>query len=649
MNRFIHHSNLRWSQINRESVSTSLAPLLMVAITLIAYWPGLNGIFVLDDFHVLARLSEYGGVTNTHSLLNFIFNDKSGITGRPVSMLSFLINDQYWPTNPWFFKYTNLFIHVACGLSIWLLLYKLCLVLKQQNNTSLFIASLSATIWLLHPLNVSTTLYVVQRMTQLMTLFMIIGLLFFVHGRTITATSPSRGIIYVSLSLIPFGLLSLLSKENGALILFYILVLEFTLFSHLHRPRHFNMWLVAAIGIPIAVIVGYFIINWSALGNGFQFRDYTRYERLLTETRILVTYISYIFFPRASGTGLFHDDIIVSTGLFSPFTTFLATSFIISSIVVAFLFRKKYTVLSFSVLWFYAGHLLESTFLNLELYYEHRNYLPMIGFIFAFCYYTTIGIAKITNVTYKYYVYLFAPILILFLFSQTYTLANIWSNPAYMFPTWAHEHPDSLRSQILYARYLAINGEPRMAIKLLDQTSQNFPHDITTILTSVIIACEYNVPSHIKFDYVIKRIQTSRYTGGILKNIEELTSLHFQKRCPTLNSPRIHMLLDELTKVDSIAAKGRIMSRVLFQHANIYAKEGNLSKTMALLDQAYKNSSVVSIPLYQAWLLGSAGLYKDALKYLNIAEKTDAKRKFFAPSRKREISKLKQRYLQNTR
>ena len=38
------------------------------------------------------------------------------------------------------------------------------------------------------------------------------------------------------------------------------------------------------------------------------------------------------------------------------------------------------------VLWFLAGHLLESSFIGLVIAFEHRNYLPSLGILLASIY-----------------------------------------------------------------------------------------------------------------------------------------------------------------------------------------------------------------------------------------------------------------------
>ena len=96
----------------------------------------------------------------------------------PVSMLSFLLDAQDWPANPAPFKYTNILIHLLCGLAFCWLSFLLSQLLQLSRAASAQIALFVMGIWLVHPLNVSTTLYVVQRMTQLMTLFAGLSLIF---------------------------------------------------------------------------------------------------------------------------------------------------------------------------------------------------------------------------------------------------------------------------------------------------------------------------------------------------------------------------------------------------------------------------------------------------------------------------------------
>ena len=258
-------------------------------VTYIVYLPGLSGIFILDDANTLVFLNKLGGVTNLTSLAQFI-SDGVGILGRPVSMLSFLIDDQYYPGDPSQYRFTNLMIHLLCGLFLVLFIKNVFELLKIENKFVYYIVLVTPAYWLIHPLNVSTTLYIVQRMTLLMTLFTLAGLILYIYGRRSLISKQYLGLATITTAIAIFGSLAALSKENGALIILYILVLESTLLKDLPRPKFFKYWFYGFIVFPILIIFGYLIYNFGNFSAPYSYRGFTLTERLLTESRILVSY-----------------------------------------------------------------------------------------------------------------------------------------------------------------------------------------------------------------------------------------------------------------------------------------------------------------------------------------------------------------------
>jgi len=364
-----------------------LALLALLLLSSWVYWPGLTGPLLLDDYRNLTPLDAGGGVTDLESLLTFVFGNTSGPTGRPVSMLSFLIDAQSWPPLVASFKYTNIMIHLLCGL----VLFWLCLLLfrhflpASRNNT--WLALLVCALWLLHPLNVSTTLYVVQRMTQLMTLFALASLLCYVAGRICLSDRPRQSLLLLLMALFPFGLLSVLSKENGALLLLLIVIMEATLFAAAPKTKWFTIWFRLGVALPIVIMAAYLLYSFPDAAANYDIRSFSLDERLLTQLRIVSMYIFEIMLPNTLDAGLFHDDIQVSTSLFNPLSAVVSALFIGALLLSAFAFRRKQPMYSFAVLWFFAMQLLESTYMPLELYFEHRNYMAMIGPLVATVWY----------------------------------------------------------------------------------------------------------------------------------------------------------------------------------------------------------------------------------------------------------------------
>jgi uncharacterized membrane protein YhfC len=87
-------------------------------------------------------------------------------------------------------------------------------------------------------------------------------------------------------------------------------------------------------------------------------------------------YLSLLWLPRPFSSGLFNDQYAASTSLIHPLSTLWALLAMVALISGAWWFRRRYPAWSLAVLFFFAGHLLESTSIPLELYFEHRNYVP---------------------------------------------------------------------------------------------------------------------------------------------------------------------------------------------------------------------------------------------------------------------------------
>src|SRR5688572_15119706 len=199
---------------------TTIVLLLALALTAVAYVPGLNGIFFFDDFsNILENERLIHAPVSIEGAYRAAFSIDSGQLKRPVSLLSFWANIRLTGLNPFAFKLTNLFIHLINGLLIYALCIQLLAVYRKRFETQIdktharWIALSATGLWLLHPLNLTSVLYVVQRMNSLAALFTLAGLVCYVAGRQ---RLDSGKLAWPSLlmSFFPFGALALLSKEN---------------------------------------------------------------------------------------------------------------------------------------------------------------------------------------------------------------------------------------------------------------------------------------------------------------------------------------------------------------------------------------------------------------------------------------------------
>lgn len=621
--------------------------ILLCIATYALYYPGIFGPFLLDDSPNLQTLTAGGGVTDFKSLLNFVFSNESGRLGRPVAMLSFLIDDQHWPSYAPSFKHTNVMIHLMIGVMVFVLSRQLLRQITgtDERNTRL-IALFVAAYWLLHPLNVSTTLYVVQRMTQLSTLFSLVAMILYLHGRRQLVNSDAKGCWLIALAFFPFGVAGILSKENAVLFVPLLLLIEL-LSGRDQQSGQFRKyrWLITGtlLVFPSVLLIGYFVINWESVISGYSGREFTIGERLLTETRVLCDYLYKIFIPRASGLGLFHDDFVISRSLFAPLSTLAAVVFLCGMLLLSILVRKKYPILLLAMGWFMIAHLLESTSIPLEIYFEHRNYLAMLGPILLLGFVLVRTLDRIFTETppLKYFV------LSLILLVQAMMLnisTRTWGDTGLLFYSWAVEHPTSLRAQRNYSAYLERAGLPDHAIKVLDEAYKVHPYDVSLLLAKLNIQCDQQLDEMLGVDEIIDASGGARFTDGVLFHIEKLTDKVIAGQCSNYNEDKLHRLFDYLENLPLLAEKWRYAARLYYLHANLYIHQRNLSGAMAKLEQVYQFQPTVDVALKQAVLLGSAGLYEQALERVQAARTADQNRRFMRPSRREELVQF-ERYI----
>ncbi len=315
----------------------------------------------------------------------------ASILYRPVAMLTFAVNHVVVGAfTPFSLKATNLAIHGVIAVLVFLLSQVLLRTpaLRAHRLSACqrdIVALVAAAIWLLHPIHVPTVLYAVQRMAQLSTLFVLVGLLVFTHYRLRWADSGGGfgEVLAAMLWLVLLAILAVLSKENGALLPWLVVVVEVVLFRGAwsgtsRRPLVWLGWV--ALLLPVLVILAAYIVAPEILQDRYGGRDFTLGERLLTQGRVLWQYLGWMLFPNVLSMGFFHDDILVSRSLWAPFTTSLALLAWIVVLIATLVWHRRYPLIAFAILFYLVAHSMESTVLPLEMVFEHRNYLPGTGF-----------------------------------------------------------------------------------------------------------------------------------------------------------------------------------------------------------------------------------------------------------------------------
>lgn len=440
--------------------------ILLLACLILAffvYLPGATGYFLFDDtINIVDNTRIKIQSFDFLSLKQAAFSGDAGVLGRPVSELSFALNYYFNGLNPYYFKLTNIVIHLLNGICVYILTYLILEACRQRDLTGFsqtyvrWVSLAVASAWLLHPLNLTGVLYIVQRMTSLAALFTFLGLIFYVHGRQ-QLVSGKAGWGWILSGFLLFTPLAALSKENGALLPVFMLLIEIIFFRFQAPSTGIRRKLIALFSIsvllPFFALLIYSVVNPAWLTGGYSLRDFTLTERLMTEARIIWFYMQNILIPNPVQLGMYHDDIPISKSMFEPISTIFASIGILLLVILAVLFRKKQPIAAFGVLFFLIGHSIESSVIALELVHEHRNYLPNYGLLLILFYYLLYPLRHLQSLKARqalavFFIFMFAGL--------TFMRATEWGDPVLMKEREVAHHPNSIRANIAMGAFYEV-------------------------------------------------------------------------------------------------------------------------------------------------------------------------------------------------
>jgi len=561
---------------------------LAVVATWVLLAPGLSGGFIFDDYNNLKGLAKINEDPGLRSSLQYVSNGLFSAIGRPLSLATFAVQHNHWPDNPGAFKTANLVLHLLNGTLLYLLLIKIGR-LRDDGPAAVWVALIAASLWLIHPIQLSTALYIVQRMTELSAFFVLLGLWLYLHGREAGANSnarPHTAFLFMSLGIFMGLGLGVLSKENAALMPLLVLVAEFTLLASIKRPSFWKAWSAALLVLPTLLLAGYLILKIGGFAKLYAIRDFSFSERLFTESRILLDYLGKILLPSPDAFGLLFDDFPISRGLLDPPVTLLAIAIILAMLGIGIAVRKQQPVLSFAILWFFAAHLLESTVIPLELYYEHRNYIACIGPILAIVHYTRALFGKLRNPVYKVLAGVCVTAYVGLLLLISHQDARLWGDPMLQATVWTRAHPDSKRSSYLYANELLKRGFADSAARLYRKVAQKWPDSAAGLIASMEATCFLGAQDPASIAAAARRLRAQRTEANeTILFLSRLVTIQSDGDCPTM-AARDSLALLESTYSNPYFANSRHL--ILVMRSQIHRAAGEPGLAIEDLNAAFR-------------------------------------------------------------
>jgi tetratricopeptide (TPR) repeat protein len=373
--------------------------LLLVLITLAVYFNTLNNSFVWDDHFTIEENDLIKDIKYIPKIfitdLFYSYAEKNAAEHRnyyrPIQTLSFLIDYHIWRLNPFGFHLSNIFLHLANGILVFIAVFLIC----KSRIVSLF----TSVLFLVHPVQTGAVAYLTGRSDILACFFLLISFIFYIRYRS--TTPPGRIVdndisdlnpiinfiadrkrLFYLISVSAF-VIALLSKEVAVIFPLILIFWDMVYKKHdklpleENRPLSFLKKYSAYFIIDVTYIaLRLSVLNFTPEKKIFQ-NAHDIYNQLLTMCRTLMEYIGLLIYP----TNLHMERDV-------PLATLVFKVDIVSSLVgivfllfLAFVFYKRSRTIFFGIAWFIIFLIPASNIIPINaLMAEHWLYIPSVGF-----------------------------------------------------------------------------------------------------------------------------------------------------------------------------------------------------------------------------------------------------------------------------
>lgn len=361
--------------INKAFDSKLIVLIILICVGTLIYCNTIHYPFAFDDRGVIVD-SKY--IKSNEPFAN-VFQQ------RYLGIISFALNYKINKLDTFGYHLVNILIHLLNAFLIYLIFRELAILSRHKifaENNSL-IAFLIALLFLVHPIQTQAVTYIVQRFTSLAALFTYLSLWCFIKFRQSIPVKYSYYVVSLLSALCAYK-----TKENTATLPLLLAVVELLFFRNSSDTRKRRvLYLIPFLLLTLVIPLSFIHINKSIaylMGEvkekTYETRTVTRMEYLLTEQKVIVTYMRLLIFPVKQSVDYY---FLLSHSLFEAKTLF-SFIFLIFLFIYALSVTRKYTLFAFGILWFFIFLLVESSVIPItDVIFEHRIYLSSAGFIAA--------------------------------------------------------------------------------------------------------------------------------------------------------------------------------------------------------------------------------------------------------------------------
>jgi len=352
--------------------------ILIAGMVVISYSNTFYATFHFDDNPAIVENPTIKRVTweNISSLIQ---------GSRPTVNLSLMLNYQLNGLNVVGWHIFNISVHIFNSCFVYLLaLWTLNLPAlgDQYRERSKRMALFAALLFAVHPIQTESVTYIITRTELLATFFYLATFLFFIKGAKTNKFGYSLAAFFTAA-------LSMGAKEWAVTLPAMLLIYDYLFLAQGKVSTVLSRWKTYIL-VTVPWVIIFRNLNLSSSGGsasvGFAVSSQTGLNAqtyFLTSFNVIWTYIRLLFLP--INQNLDYDYPVAKT-LFE-FPTILSFLGHVAVVGASFwVYKKKgWLLVPFGLAWFYIGLSPVQSFVPIiDVIFEHRLYMPSIGFFIAF-------------------------------------------------------------------------------------------------------------------------------------------------------------------------------------------------------------------------------------------------------------------------
>lgn len=440
--------------------SVAMHLVLIALVGLIAYSNTFDVPFQWDDKNIIVKnpiTKNLSYFVNPSEAKDFKYY--RSLRSRYVGFLTFALNYGAGGLNEAGYHFVNFVIHVFNAVLVYvlvLLTFKTPFLTRGPNKNNsdcqsagpLSVALFSALVFVSHPVQTQAVTYIVQRFASLAAMFYLLSLALYINARL---SSNALRFMFFAASLLS-AVLAMKTKETAFTLPLIILLYEFMFFSDRTGKR---ILCLAPFILTMLIIPMTFMSLADSdsplsevIDEATRIEQMTRVEYLLTEFRVIVTYLRLLVLPVGQNVDY---DYPTYHSLVDP-QVLLSFVFLISLFLIGlFLYaRSRITnhslrIIALGIFWFFLTLTVESSIIPLHVIYEHRVYLPLAGVLMSLGTGVFLLIEKLDGKAVRYTAVSLLAVTVLVFSASTYARNNVWRSEVSLWEDAVRKSPSKAR------------------------------------------------------------------------------------------------------------------------------------------------------------------------------------------------------------